>query len=246
MSLQFSDTTNKNGIIQHLERTLGFNDGDISGNTTRLAQFTSDVNLALDNVHAIIFKAGGTWDFDDTNHTDYPIITANTVSGQRDYSFTTDSSSNIILDIHKVMIKTSADGEYKTIKPVDMQSVDQDTDTYASDATGSPVTYDKTANGIFLDPIPDTSVTAGLRVYISREGSYFATSDTTKKAGFNGLFHKYLVLHAAYNYAVIKDISTAKAIGDQMILMEREIADSYGRRSRDEKPRLTANVERTR
>lgn len=89
MSLVFSNTTTKNGIIQRIERYCGFNDGDISGNTLRLAQFTGDINVALDYTLAMIFEEGGTWQFDDSNHsTNYPIITTNLISGQRDYSFT--------------------------------------------------------------------------------------------------------------------------------------------------------------
>ena len=50
------------------------------------ADLTADVNLGLDKIWAIIFTSNGTWQWDDTNHTsDYPIITTDLVSGQRDY-----------------------------------------------------------------------------------------------------------------------------------------------------------------
>lgn len=245
MSLVFSDTTNKNGIIQHLERTLGFNDGDISGNTTRLAQFTSDVNLALDSAFTIIFKAGGTWNFDDSNHTDYPIVTTNLVASQQDYSFTSDSNSNLILEIQKVMAKTST-GDYQTLTPADQQELGTDQDSYSLSTEGNPTHYDKTANGIFLRPIPSTNVTNGLKVYINREASYFTVSDTTKKPGIAGIFHKYLVIHAADNYSLINNLKNRQSLQEEKLLMERDISDWYGRRTRDEKPQMVANVTDTR
>lgn len=245
MSLVFSDTTNKSGIIQHIERLIGYQDGDISGNTTRLAQFTADVNQGLDTAFSIIFKAGGTWNFDDSNHAGYPILTANLVSGQQDYSFTADSDGNLILDIFKVQAK-AANGTYKTLTPRDQQRTGGAMDKFQDGSTGSALEYDKTANGIFLYPTPDTSVTAGLQVMVNREGSYFTVADTTKKPGFAGIFHKYLVLHTADNYALINSLDNRRAIQEEKLIMEQRMADWYGRRARDEKPRMVPNVTSTR
>lgn len=245
MSLAFSNTTSKNGIIQRIERTLGFNDADITGNTTRLAQFTGDVNLALDDAFSIIFNASGRWQYDDTNHTDYPILTTNLVAGQQDYSFTTDSNSNLILHLHKVMAKTSS-GDYKTLTPADQQELGTDRDGFSLSTQGTPVEYDKTANSIFLRPVPDTNVTDGLKIFINREASYFATSDTTKKPGFAGLFHNYLVVHPAYHYAVMNNLPIRDDLLFEKQRLENAISDYYGSRTKDEKRRMKANIENTR
>lgn len=239
MSLVFSNTTTKNGIIQQIERNCGMNDGDISSDSTRLAQFTGDVNSALDKVFSVIFETGGTWQFDDSNHTDYPIITTNLVSGQRDYSFTTDGSSNLILEIYKVLVATDASvSQYTEIYPVDQQSNAPKGYLDGLDVGGLPDTYDKTANGIFLDPIPNFNATYGLKVLISREGSYFTTSDTTKKPGFAGLFHEYLALRPSYFYCFRNQIALAKSLKDEMIEMENAIRDYYKLREKDVKKTL--------
>lgn len=249
MSLQFSDTTNKSGIIQQIERTCGFNDGDVTDNTTKFAQFTADVNLALDTTYASIFKAGGTWQFDDTNHTDYPIITTNLVLGQRDYSFTVDGSSNLILDIYKVMVDDgTGTGTFKEIDPVDMQSMNTnklnvDSLVDGTDAQGVPDRYDKTADGIFLDLIPDANVTGGLKVFINREGSYFTVSDTTKKPGFAGLFHEYLALIPSYKYARDHSLDNLVRLEKDIAVMEESIMTHYGRRERDINRRMIPNYE---
>lgn len=230
MSLAFSDTTNKDGIIQQIEQALGFSDGYISGNTTRLAQFTGDVNLALDNAFSAIFHAGGTWQFDDSNHTaNYPIITADIVSGQADYTFTSDGSSNLILDIYKVRVADST-GTFKTLDVADKQSYAKDT---FGTTSGRSERYDRTGNGIFLDPKPDYNYTAGIEIYINREGSYFTTSDTTKKPGFNGLYHEYLVLKPAYKYARAHGLPQRKALKQDLFELEANMIEHYGGRGKD-------------
>lgn len=240
MSLVYNDTTNKNGILQKIERLCKFPDGGITSNVTKLKEFTAEVNLALDKVWSIIFKASGKWQFDDTNFVDYPIITTNLVSGQRDYTFVTDEQGNLILDIYKVMVKNT-DGYYSEIYPIDQQS-DYDTQGFydGRNQTGIPSRYDKTANGIFLDCIPSYNSTLGLKVFINREGSYFAYTDTTKKPGFVGLFHKYLALAPSYEFAMTNQLKNKDDIYNEMILMESDMKKHYRDRSKDENFEVTS------
>lgn len=242
MSLQFSDTTNKSGILQKIERLCKLGDGYITGNTQRLKEWTSDVNLALDKVFSIIFKASGKWQFDDSNHTDYPFITTSLVANQRDYTFTTDEQGNLILDVYKVMVKDEQ-GIFHEIYPVDQQS-DEYMDGFWSgqNETGIPSRYDKTANGIFLDCIPYYTSANGLKVFINREASYFTTSDTTKKAGFSGLFHKYLVLEPAYEYACSNQLENKNDLKNELLELERDIKKHYRDRSKDEVVIITSDT----
>lgn len=235
MSLQFSNTTTKGGIIQRIEKYCGFNDGDISGNPLRLAQFTSDINTTLDMTLARIFVGGGTWQFDDQNHPKYNIITCNIFQGQRDYTFTTDEQGNLILEIYKVFVlNQSVAGLYNECYPVDVES-EGDTESFTSgqNAQGTPYRYDKMANGIFLDPVPNMDITGGLKIYISREGSYFAITDTTKMPGIAGLFHDYFAVEPSYKYALIHDLPNTEALLAEKQRLEQEITDYYGTREKD-------------
>ena len=242
MSLQFSDTTNKSGILQKIERLCKLGDGYITGNAIRLKEWTADVNLALDKVLSIIFKIGGRLQFDDSNHVDYPFITTALTANQRDYTFTTDEQGNLILDIYRVMIKDE-NGVYFEIFPVDQQS-DEYTNGFWSgqNATGIPSRYDKTANGIFLDCIPSYTQSEGVKIFINREGSYFISTDTTKKAGFAGLYHKFLALEPAYEYAYINDLKNKNDIKTELLEMERDIKKHYRDRSKDELPVITSET----
>lgn len=235
MSLSF---TNIKTLVRNSTGTnsTSFTDEDI-------ALYT---NLGIDNLLLKVFGqgAGGSWQLDDSNQTDYPIITTNLVSGQRDYSFTTDGSGNLVLDIYKVMAKNSASGVFKELTPIDQQGEDATTTINdGQNATGVPTAYDKTGNGIFLDLIPSYNSTGGLKVFINRESTYFTSSDTTKKWGYTGLWHQYLILYASYEYARNKNLSNREAIKRDLKEVEDDIIRQLAQRQRDVKGKLIPRVE---
>ncbi|MCP3684626.1 MAG: hypothetical protein GY861_18320 [bacterium] len=234
MSLTYSQLTTK------LDNALGTNTSSYP-----LANKVIDINLALDEAMAIIFAAGGTWQYDDYNHTKYPIITTNLVATQRDYSFTTDEEGILILDIYKVMAKDSASGTFKKLTPVDMQTDPPVTMTDGNDNTGIPTKYDKTATGIFLDLIPSYNSTGGLKIFINREGHKFASDDTTATAGIDGLCHDFLYLKPAYEFARDKGMSNAEQLYRDLIVSTKKIQERYGKRERDIVRRIIPNVENT-
>ncbi len=201
----------------------------------------ADINLALDKVFAIIFKATGRWQFDDSNHTDYPFITTNLNASQRDYTFTSDENGNLILDVYKVMVKNQ-DGYYYELDSVDQQS-DYTMESFwdGRNTEGTPTRYDKTANGILLDAIPSYSQTAGVKIFINREGSYFQTTDTDKKAGFAGLFHEYLALEPSVRYCKRnKMFDLSDRYERDLLKMESEIRKYYRDRTKDEVITITS------
>jgi len=228
MSITFTET------LQLIDRNCKTDE-----NSYPIEEKTADINLALDKVFSIIFQSSGRWQFDDSNHEKYPFITTGIIQGQRDYSFVTDEQGNLILDIYKAMVK-NADGYYEEVYPVDQQS-DEAMDSFfdGKETQGRPYRYDKTANGIFLDPVPEETIEAGLKVFINREGSHFTTSDTNKMAGFAGLFHEYLALRPSYQYAYRNGLSNTNKLQEEMLIMEKDIKKYYRDRSRDEVARVT-------
>lgn len=247
MSLAFNDTTTRKGIVQHYEKEIGANFGDVSGNTSKLKDFTADCNSAHDRFVELAIKSSGTWQFDDSNHTKYPTISTNIVSTQRDYTFTTDEQGNIILDIYAVWVADES-GVFHKLEPVDKQNqVDMDTFENGQNQTGMPTRYDKTANGILLDLIPSYSYTNGLKVEINREGSYFVYTDTTKMPGVPGLFHEYYALRPAFDYARRKNLSILPRLEKEVVKMEGDVVAGvtgtiemyFSRRPKDERPRLS-------
>lgn len=219
MSIQFSNTTTKRGLVQKYEKALGMDYGDVSGNSELLAEFTANVNDCIDDYLLLWAKCAGTWQPDDINHTGYPIITRNIVSGTRDYDFTSDGSGNRIVDLQKVLILPSATAtQYVEIKPVDELNTDI-TDILTSTTQGTPSKYGKLANAIFLDLIPNYSVTAGIKMIVNREGSYVTTSDTDKIIGVPA-YHEYFYLKPALIKAKQKSLANLTQLEKDVIDLE--------------------------
>lgn len=233
MSKPFNDTTNYNGLVQLYEKELGFDRGYVSGNDDRLKEFTADCNLSLDDFKVIELTADGTWQSDDSNYTDFDIIKTNIVSGQADYTWTTDDNGAYILEVLHVRI-ADASGNFRDIDPVDASNHL----SFSNTTSGAPTRYDKRGNALILDPVPDYNYTNGIEMYISRENQYFATTDTTKRAGIPGLFHKYLYLKPAYEFASREGHRNLAVIQDKILRLENDIREYYSFRNGDVRKRL--------
>lgn len=226
---------------------MGFPRAYISGDSDRLKDWVADLNIGMDATWAIIFEVSNTANPDDVNHAHYPIQFFNLVSGQRDYSFTTDEDGNLITDIEKVAVKDPS-GVFREIYLVNQQDrnsnrINLDSLIDGQERSGTPTRYDKTATGIFLDLVPNYNSTNGIKVWIKREPDYFTTADTTQKPGFAPEFHEYPALHATYRNMRGKNYSNRETIKRDLMEMEQAIRRHYGLMNRDEVRRLTPNIE---
>ena len=252
MSLHFNDTTGHQGIIQVIEDEIGLRQGEISDNPRMLTKFTADVNIAFGELLAYIFNVGGTWQWDDSDHDTYPILTSDIHVNQQDYSFIEDAEGNLILDIFKVLFK-DRNGKWHEGIPVDRQS-EKNTQDFSDQIVGDTLEYDKTANGIFLRRLPPENIDNGIQILVGREQTFFTTTDTTKKPGIDARIHRFLALHPAYRYAVTKRLPQKNDLYLQLYgRNERDktslkyLAKSiYSRREKDVVRRLIPNVENTR
>ena len=242
MSIQFNQTSSPyRGLVQFYEKEIGANYGDVSGNTTLLAEFTARCNNALDDYFLLLAKSAGTWQGDDINQTDYPIITSNITSGQRDYPFDEDVDGNKIKDVQKVLIlQSSTATQYEEITPIDELRTEL-SDILRNTNTGVPFQYGKLSNGIFLDPVPNYSVALGIKMIVNREGSSFLTTDTTKKPGVP-VYHEYFYLKPAFEVASIKGLGNLRELerkivdleGSERLGIQGKIIEFFSTRSKDE------------
>ncbi len=262
MSIPLNDTATRKGLVQIYEKEIGADYGDISGNADKLLELVADINLALDDYTDIAIKSAGTWGPDDFNQLGYPIFTADLVSGQRAYAMLTDQYGNMLLDVYKVFVASPA-GLFRELLPVDVSTGSQElaasgvasgvlyssnlqSFTNGQNASGIPTKYDKLANGIFLDPIPNYNYTGGLKLYGNREAAYFTVSQSTKVAGFPGIHHRYLALKPALDYARRNGLSSYERLknevdsyeGDEQLNLTGKIAAYFSHRTKDERPRM--------
>ncbi len=235
--MQFSESTNKTGLYEL------FQDLTETNSTSYTAyKFARDANSALARYMFLAIKSSQKWQVDDTNYTDYPIITINLVSGQQDYPFTADASDNQVLTIDRVECKDSGGNWHKLVVYDEME----ESGAISQTNSGTPNSYHQTANGIFLKDIPNYNSTSGLKVYFKRAPSYFVGTDTTKEPGIPEIFHEYLVYRPAYLYAV-KNLPTL-APGYLAIVqrIEADIGDFYFLRNQNQPKRMKVNYESNR
>lgn len=229
----FSNTTTRGGIVEMLEDYTSTQSATTS--SYPLATKTRDINNAFANFMSIAIKSCGKWQVDDTNQTDYPIVTFDLVSGQDNYAFNLDENSNQILELHKVRTK-DASGQWFETEQIDRREFDI---SQFQNVTGVPQYHDVTSNGIIYYPTPNYSSTGGGELYVSRTPSYFTSTDTTKKPGIPDMFHEYLAIRPAYFYSLVNGLKQATGLGNEMLRMEKSIEKYYSERNTDQRNILT-------
>jgi hypothetical protein len=150
----------------------------------------------------------------------------------------------------------NASGIFSEIEPVDQQTLNNsvtNTDTFINgqNVTGTPTRYDKTDNALFLDPIPNYSREDSLKMLVSREGSYFVYTATTKMPGVPGSLHRYFALKPALDHARRNNLATYEKLAAEVLEYEGNedrgivgrIARAYGRREKDIKRRMRVNYQ---
>jgi hypothetical protein len=245
--MQFSDPTNKNGIIQTIEFWCGMSDGEISGDATKLRIFTSRVNSGFDSVLPLVLPRTNGIKWDDPNHTDLPVGTINLVSGQGNYTVDEDDNSLDILRIIKVKILTSPTAtQYSDVEQIDSSDVDVFNAMSPNSAdTGIPTKVLIRGNTFHCLPKPNYNATAGAKLFFEREQSYFASSDTTKEPGIPKPFHELLALYPALDWLLIykpDNTSLISRVEARITHREKELSDMNDRRYRT-KNTMTPNVE---
>lgn len=232
----YSDTTNKNGILQRCEDYTNIGDGNITGDATLLYKFASHTNEALYDIIREIIFAQDSFDWDDSNHTDYPIGTAALVASQRDYPL---PSSLNFLTIKRLDVTYDGTNWYQAA-PIDSSQMkfglgnDSVVDGYFSKTQPR---YDAKANGFWLYPMADAtdvSNSAQFRIEFTREFDEFVYNDTSQEPGIDRPFHDLVAIGASLKYAVAKDAKKAaslKTLWDEGIANLRTY---YGRRNSDD------------
>jgi hypothetical protein len=213
----FSDTTNKNGIVQYTESLCRLGDGGITNDTTLFKQITGYLNQAYKKVSMALLRVDRRWKFDDTNYTDFPIATIDLVSNQRDYTLPASTSGGNASTLWKVNLVEILDinGNYNKI------DIMPDGELETTD-TGVPAKYKVIGNSIRLQNIPlsgSVTLTAGLRITFQRSIVEFTTASTTVQPGFFDSYHDLLAYDASASY--LMPINTQLAINYSQIFENR-------------------------
>jgi len=231
--LNFYDATNEQGLCQLVDTLCDSTDTSYSR-----VKKTREINTAYKEIVGDIVNADGTWQFDDTNYTDFPIGTYTLVDGQSKYSF-----NDQFLQMESVEIM-NADGNYQIIKPIDQDEYSKVTPLEeAFETDGLPTCYDKIADDtIKLYPAPDdgTSVTlaSGLKIKFRRTAKTFTvasdTSADTTEAGF-ATNHEILAYKASIPYCIKYHPRRVVGFLNEIARLEKKILIQYSTREQDKR-----------
>ena len=216
--MQFSDTTNKNGLIQLCESLSLLGDTAITGSSntnTLFLQFTNYLNMAYHEVFMALLSVDKTWKVDDFNRTDFPEAPLDMVASQRDYQLPVAASGGnmaTLLRVNRIWV-LDLNGyrrELRKMEPLEEL-------TYAATnftATGFPTAYKLNGQSIYLDILPTSdyvTLTDGLIIQYQRTPDAFASTDTTQQPGFMETYHDLLPLKASaiYLLPIKPDLSAA-------------------------------------
>ena len=234
--MYFNDETNNTGLIQDCESILGMEDAEISGDTTKLKNFTRFINIWYRRVNSWIWEATDTWEYDDSNWADLPIATTTIVNNQQDYAIPSTAQRVDRVEILDIS------GDYQLLKPFDKDDIKDSAMSEYLETAGLPTHYDMIGESIMLYPKPSTAkVTAalGLKIYFVRDIKEFISTDTTVEPGFVNNFHRLLSLGASYDYCIAYEIGTkANFLKGQINEMKEELKTFYASRV----PNIPINV----
>lgn len=182
------------------------------------------------------WKADGSWTFDDSNHTDFPIATTTIVNGQADYQLPTS-----LLKLERVSYKNTS-GDYVDLEYIDKRRLSE----LGNDEAGTPIGYYLIGNSIILNPKPSTSfvtATAGLRLYFKREVVELTKNDASVDLGIPEPFVDFISNGVAREYCVRNDMDRLKVIDTDIERLKIEIRAFYSKRLTSKNPRFSRKVD---
>lgn len=224
----FSDSSGQTGIVEQTRAMMR-----VDSSQWPVARIVNSCNNYLDTITGYAIGADRRFQWDDTNHTKLPIGTTNLVANQSDYAFLTDEQDNKIINLTRLDVLDES-GIYRQLMPIDQVEIPGALDEFEKEA-GLPTYYDKIADNIVrLYPKPIASVTAGLKFYFQRAGSYFEATDTTKEPGVSPLLHRGFVVASAYDGALTLGLPNLNALSVEFAKEEQKMRDYFMNRTTDE------------
>ncbi len=234
------------GICQDARFLLGFGVNDTA--TYSNADIARNSNNWYRRAINLIWETVGDWEYDDTNYSTLPNATTDLVDAQSegicqaDYELPSGAQT-----VERVEVMDS-DGDYVLMKSITKEQIKDEAMTEMFEESGMPEYYDMVGRSIILYPTPataDVTLTAGLKVYVSRDISEFNATTTTREPGFANNFHRFISVGNALDYANAKGMTDKVSIyREQIATIQKEMQEFYARRhERDFRPRIMPSHE---
>lgn len=238
--MKFSDTSLKSGICQDSRFLLGFGVNDTS--TYSNADIARNSNNWYRRGVNLIWETVGDWEYDDTNYSTLPTATTDLVDEQADYELPSSAQK-----VDKVEVMDS-EGDYILMKSITKEQVKSEAMTERFGESGMPEYYDMVGRSVVLYPSPNTgnvTLSAGLKIYVSRDIDEFNATTTTREPGFANNFHRFISVGNALDYANARGMTDKTALfREQLERIKEEMQQFYARRhEKDFKLRIKPSTE---
>ena len=203
----------------------------VSSNSWPNNELLIDLNITLDNIGTLILGSQDEADFDDTNYPDFPIKYDDLVAGQQMYNY-----PSRLLDIKRMEL--ALDGSnWRKAQPIDIAEIDSHTEDNVNNLfnTETPY-YDMQYGFFFLYPVPQVDVTAGIKIWISRNVKSFELAELvagTVEPGFDRPFHLMLSIGAAYEFAKTNRLDVQEVLKRDWDEMAVRLRKHYGNKNKD-------------
>lgn len=195
-----------------------------------LADFARNANFSLQKITAKIIRAKNWQHNDFNNSTELIDQTIDLVSGTNKYA--------ILIGWLRigspVRVKDSA-GNWITIKHKPRSKM---TDTELN-ASGTPKTYDKLGNYIYLFPTPNYTSSNSVEIPYQTGPTEIAYNATTTIPGFATPYQRLVSIGGAIDYCLINIPSRVPKLQDMWDRMETDCLIHYETRDDDEQPSLS-------
>lgn len=220
--MKFNDTVSSTGICQDIDFWV-----DTDTTSYPLVDKARNVNAWYRTVVAWIWRAGGGWEFDDTNLTDLPVLTTPLVANQKDYALPTDYG-----EIDRLEVKDES-GIWTKLTPLTKGQLGIALDEFQK-TSNIPIYYDLFANSLKLYPASSYAQAASIKIYLKRDIDEFTSTDTSQAPGFNKNFHRLLSYGGALDYALANGITKKiTQINVAMANMRADLEEYYKKRDND-------------
>lgn len=231
MSIQFSESTNKSGIVEQTRSMCR-----VDSTQWPTYKIVNSSNNWHDFVTGYAIGSDKRFQWDDTNHTKLPEGTMNLLA-QSDYSFLQDEQGNQIITLTGVYILVN--GKFQKLDLVDKSDPEYDPATFGV-ATGTPSCYDKIADNIIrLDRVPTGTTSGGLKFTFQRTGSPFTTTDTTKTPGVSPLLHRGYIIASSYDCALTLGLDNLQVLANEREIEKRNVVQYFSNRNNDDRKNMT-------
>lgn len=238
--MTFSNSALATGIVEQARSLMR-----VDSTQWPTSRIVNSANNWLDFITGYALMLDKRFRWDDTNHTKLPVGTAELTINVKDYSFLTDEQGNRILTLLRIDVLDS-NGTWHQLQPIDQEEIPQALDEFEKVA-GTPKFYQKLSDNVVrLYPKPAATISAGIKFYFQRTGSYFAATDTTKEPGVAIPLHRGFVIASAYDGALTLGLANLQALSVEREKEEQKVVRYFADRNRDQKSNMRPNVENCR